>query len=185
MQRLEIYDCDLEFLDFSFFIGFVRLTDLTIEYTSNLGKAKWAPIFSMPRLRTIKVIDDSSALNSSKWASQIFPTFASRLEEVSLDVKLDGIKGFGDEITDRTLQWLFNSSTSKSLQMLQMLGTTMTRIPLLIFSFEKLNKLILSCSGSEIKTINFLNFIVPAEFLSIEGCGIAEIMPGTFQGIYR
>ena len=90
---------------------------------------------------------------------------------------------FGDEITDRVLQNLVNSS-SETLEVLFMSSANLTRIPHHLSSFYRLHQLQIFCFAPTIKVIETgaLNFSAPITKVEIQNCGIKEIQPGALLG---
>ena len=175
-----IQNCNLDRLDFSFLAGFQQLQELAIAYSINIGKAGWARLPPLKSLQRLHIEDREMPTNSSNNG------FADNLPPLSRgfsEVRLIGIGFSGDEMADRIIQWILNSSADT----LKILGISywgnLTRLPRQLYFFKNLNYLWLICQNFEIKIIEEQSLSLSARsYFAIHDCGVREIKPGAFQG---
>ena len=173
IRQISIQECDLSNLNFIFLLEFNHLFDLIIEKATNIGLAGWSNMPSLPELSGLKITAEKSA-DWKGWIDNL-PNMLKTL----LVVQLDGTR-FGDEETDRVMNWLANSTL---LQSFQMLDTSLTRIPSQISTFKSLFNLKLSCEQSIIDEVSLKNAPNSLNFVEIENCRVRRIEPGTLHGI--
>ena len=138
-KDFEIVRCDLKDLDFSFFSGLPFLQNLRIENSLNIGKARWDLIPHLPVLRHIYLFEGHQHSDESfneGWSDH-FPFLLQGLTEVILI----GIKFPENEIADRFVQWLVDSS-AKTLQTFRLdYGHSLTRFPRHLSDLKNLQSL--------------------------------------------
>ena len=177
-ENLEIDHCNLEHLKFDFMTGFTKLIDLKILNSINVGRAGWTLMPPLPALEQIH-FQGWASHDWKEWLANL-PNLSKGLEDVTFYNT-----GFGNEKIDRLLNWLLKTS-NKSLNRIEMPGTSMTRIPKQLSSFVSLEILILGCQDSTIDIIaeNAFSFFVPISALELVECGIREIKPKFLYGIF-
>ena len=177
LRSIAFLGCDLNGWDFSFLTGFNQLKILRLEYPSNIGKPQWRTVEIIPSLVSLHL----DAENPDCWTDWINngPRFINGLKEAIFTANC-----LEDELTDQIVQYLLDSS-AQTLMKLELWDVGVTRIPPAISSFTKLEHFHLSCMDPQIEMLpgNSILFSVPAKYISIENCGIQEIIRGAFQGI--
>ena len=182
-KQLTIWNCDLSHLNFSFLIGFAKLSHIHIINPTSIEMANWEYLPPLPSLIELEIRDDNGVIQNdwNGWTLKL-PPLTKGLETFIC------YGGVDDEAADRLVQWLLNSSAT-TLQLLDMFQTKLTRIPPEISNFENLiQKLRITCKDSEIKVLmeNSINFVnAPPSEIQISYCGTGELMPGAIQGRYR
>ena len=173
-----IFECDLRRFDFSFLAGFNKLLSLSIINASHVERARWIGMSALPVLEMLEISSDETT-DWNKWSNHL-PKLTNGLVEVEL---LDGFGFIGDEIADRIVQWLLDSSI-ETLANFRMLGTALSRIPTNLSLFKQLAIIIFSCRKSVMMVIkeNSFRFSYNPITISIESCRIEKIEPGAFQG---
>ena len=168
LNYLCIAECDVSRMDFDFLTGFDQLNTLMMANLSNVLKGNWSRIPSLPpEIFFSMTICDSNLIDWNETVIDDQPRFPSGLENVVLHNK-----HFGDEMIDRILENLFNS-TGETLINLQINTGKLTRLPLQLFN-KKLNTFTLKCEEPTMKFIdrNLLNSVL---FFNIDsGCEIKD-----------
>ena len=141
--------------------------------------ADWSSLSSLPALKELYIEDDRINPNKS-WADNLPP-----LEYGLFKISLIGVGFSGDETADRIFQWLHRSS-GETLTSAELINwRNLTRIPPLLSSFKKLERLEIICNNFDMPILeeNAIVFNVPIRLLKMENCGIKEIKQGAIQGI--
>ena len=178
LEKLNIFNCDLGRLDFSFVAEFRKLRYMMINNASNIEKAKWNQFLILPKYVQLEIRNDKELQNNwNEWVRKLGP-LTNGLE------KFKCYAGFDDEPADLLVQWLLNSSVA-TLWHLELQKTKITKIPPGISNFQYIAyDLRITCDDSEIKVLaeNSIKFKDLPFNIEISHCGIREIKPGAIQG---
>ena len=194
---LSIKECDLEYLDLTFLIAFETLGEIKIIRPSNLGNAKWDRLPPINDFGIIYIDDEDedyqSRLNYIPWVDNLpVLNIGTGLREA----QFIGSSFSGDDVADRLVDWLLNSSI-ESLKINEMKHwKSLNRIPHNLSSFKALERLNIFCQGGNSSMKNVLDngsikmyghrqYWQKTVGLAIENCKIQEIKSGAIQGKMR
>ena len=175
---IKVKGCDLSGFNFSFLKHFCRLEALRFTKNANFHRAAWITFPPLPALHYFQVLN----MQLDQWAH--FPVLVNGLKTVDLGGNL-----IGNEAMDRILQWLLDSPSAKTLNVLNIVHTLLTEVPQKITSFK--NFLELFMGQNPITTIRSGSIIANANvsdaanfgIIALHSCNIDAIEPGSFQGI--
>ena len=178
LKQLNIWNCDLGRLDFSFLTGFNQLRVFKVFNATNIEKANWNLFPPLPSLKELEFqIDRELQNNLNAWALKL-PPLTNGIRKLVLFASVH------DDEADHLVHWLLKSSVA-TLQHLELQQTKLTRIPPRISQFENLiDSLIITCDDSEINVLieNSIKLNILPSVIEISQCGIDELQSGAIQG---
>lgn len=172
LQTLNVENCELSSLNWTFLSGFNNLSSLTINYASNLH----ATFYTLPLLPALSSLTLYSITNLNQWTT--FPPLSSNgLTQANIIYNYD----LGDAAIGRILYWMLYTSAS-TMTSLSIAANTLTIVPRQIASF------------TELTSFSFYNNLAPLTIsagslalpklseIYLDNSRITSIEPGAFGG---
>lgn len=169
--RFQIENCGLANLpSFAFLQNFDALNDLRVTYCNDVNLA------SLPQLPALEklLLAVSTGLQEN---AETFPSLTpAQLSHLSLSVC-----GLDDAGARVILDKIASSTSASSLAQLFMTDNNLTVVPAQLHAFPRLNRLYLSENDISLTKTGDLSFEYPVSAIYLDGNGITEMAPGTFE----
>lgn len=178
---ISIYNCDLQYVDWSFLKDFSNLMTFSIQTSSNLHKSFYTlPTATLTSLYTFK-LKSVMGLNGFNSTSLKFPA-PPPYGLITFSVKYCYDVGH-EALGNLMAKWVTPTSID-TLRTIYLIGNSLTRFPPEINKYNQVNTAEFWANRPPLKIQSgSFNFKAPVDYLAIDNANVVSISPGAFQGI--
>lgn len=179
--ELNIENCDLRLLNWSFLKGFSNLDTFSVKYSSNIHLT--FSTFPSKSLKSLSSIYWYSIVGIGNFNS--YTKFPAPLVNGLTKLRIWSCDELGDNSMNIILNKWITPASRSTLNNIQLAGLNLTKIPLEMSKYNNLNTLYFS-ENIHPMTIQAgaLNFTSPVLYMYFDVANVNSISPGAFTGIY-